>query len=281
MEKKRIIVSDSSANLLTGDLDNFVSVPMKIVAGDREFVDDEKLCKEEMLEYLKNYKGHSGSACPGVGEWLEAFGDADEVFAIAITSHLSGSYNAACVAKASYQEQHPDRKVFVLDSLSAGPEPELIIEKYRTLINSGLSFDEIQEEITKYSKCTLLLFSLESLSNFAKNGRVKPAVAAITSILGIRLVGRASVDGELEPLHKCRGEKKAIRQIFDSMKESGFTGGKVRISHTMNKAAADTLADMIRAEFPECDIKIRANKGLCCFYAEPGGFLVGFEGKGL
>ena len=106
--------------------------------------------------------------------------------------------------------ERPDRKVFILDSLSTGPELELLIEKYRELIDSGLTFDEIKATILEYSKQTHLLFSLESLSNFAKNGRVSPTLAKAANLFGIRIVGRASDEGELEPMHKCRGEKRAI-----------------------------------------------------------------------
>lgn len=88
---------------------------------------------------------------------------------------------------------------------------ELLIEKYRELIEAGYAFDVIQQRIKEYLKQTHLLFSLESLSNFAKNGRVSPALAAAANLLGIRIVGRASNAGKLEPLHKCRGEKRAIR----------------------------------------------------------------------
>ena len=88
------IVADSSCNIVSVQDSTFASVPMKIVA-EREYVDDAHLDVAQMVEDLKQYKGKSGSSCPNVGEWLEAFGDAEEVFGITISKHLSGSYNAA------------------------------------------------------------------------------------------------------------------------------------------------------------------------------------------
>ena len=96
------IVADSSANLLRFDLAPYASVPLKIVTAEREFVDDAKLDTGEMLAYIEGYNGKSGTSCPSVGEWLEAFGDAECVFTVAITSNLSGSHNAAVQAKAVY-----------------------------------------------------------------------------------------------------------------------------------------------------------------------------------
>ena len=277
MPKNYIIAADSSANLYRGDCADFAPVPLKILAGEKEYVDDETLDVAGMLADLREYKGRSGSACPGVGDWLEAFGDAREVYGVSLTSHLSGCYNAASIAAQEYVAEHPDRKVFVLDSLSTGPELELLIEQYRDLIEGGCTFEEVQDRIRQYARRTHLLFSLESLSNFAKNGRVSPALAAAASILGIRIVGRASDEGELEPLHKCRGEKRAIRQLWECMRNEGFAGGKVRIWHSENPNAAQQLAETIRESYPGCDIRIGVNRGLCSYYAEKGGVLVGFE----
>ena len=279
MERNTIIVADSSANLFPADGTGFMPVPLKIITQEREFVDDEKLDVPEMLSYLKDYKGKSSTSCPGVGDWLQAFGDAEEVYGVSLTSHLSGCYNAACIAAEDYRAEYPERKAFILDSLSTGPELELLIEKYRELIASGDTFEEICEEIRQYAKRTHLIFSLESLTNFARNGRVSPALAAAANLLGIRIVGRASNEGDLEPLHKSRGEKRAIRQLWELMLEGGYAGGKVRIRHSDNENAAQQLAEQIKADFPECDLKIGSNQGLCSYYAEKGGILVGFESQ--
>ena len=137
---------------------------------------------------------------------------------------------------------------------------------------------EIREEISQYIKSTHLLFSLESLKNLANNGRVSPVVATMAGILGIRLVGKASNHGTLEPMHKCRGEKKALDTILAEMRSMGYKGGKVRIGHSLNLNAAQTLEAAIRKEYPNADITIIKHSGLCCFYSEKGGVLVGFEG---
>ena len=214
------IVSDSGVNLRKMEASvDFTTVPLKIRTDEREFVDDPALDVSEMVAYLKDYKGKSGTACPSVSDWLDAFGDAERVFCFTITSTLSGSYNAACVAKADYEAEYPERSVFIVDSLSAGPEMQILMEKVAELIELGKEFEEICDEISAYKESTGLMFSLESLKNLANNGRVSPLVAGVAGALGIRIVGRASVGGELEPMDKCRGEKKALAKIISRMKE--------------------------------------------------------------
>ena len=270
------IVSDSASDVFQLKGADYTSVPLKIITSEEEFVDDKNLNVELMIKHLAGYKGRSSTACPAPVEWYEAFGDAQYVFCVTLTSKLSGSYNAACLAKKDYEENYPDRKVFVIDSLSAGPEERLVIEKLRELIESGNTFEEIREEICEYTKHTALYFTLESLTNFANNGRVDPSVAKIASMLGIRIVGKAN-DGELKPLVKCCGEKKALAALLERVENSGYNGGKVRIAYCMNEDAARKLAVEIRKKYEDSDIKIYHTGGLCSFYAEKGGLLIGFE----
>ena len=270
------IVADSSANLAVNG-GSVVSVPLKIITDQKEYVDDANLNTTAMVWDLQAYTGKSSTACPSPQDWLEAFGDSPYVFCIAITSNLSGSCNAATIAKADYEVSFPDRKVCVIDSLSTGGEMELIAEKLQELIAAGLSFEEIEVQIKEYQQHTGLMFMLESMQNLANNGRVNKIVAKAAGILGIRAVGKASDVGTLEPMDKCRGEKKALAALADHMVALGYDGGKMRISHCLNPAAAESLKETILAAFPDADVQIRPTGGLCSFYAEKGGMIIGFE----
>ena len=153
----------------------------------------------------------------------------------------------------------------------------LIVEKLEEMISEGKSYEEICTCIPEYQKKTGLLFMLESLNNFAANGRVSPAVAKIAGVLGIRIVGKASDAGTLEPTDKCRGEEKSLKTILKHLKESGLKTGKVILAHCLNEPAANTLKNKIETDLPNVTVKIGKNLGLCSFYAEKGGLLVGFE----
>lgn len=271
------IVADSSSNIRTFEGVNFAGVPLKIITKEKEYVDTPDLDLEQMVADLKAYKSTSGTSCPNVYEWMEAFGDADCVFAIAITSNLSGSCNAARQAAEDYMAANPGKKVCVLDSLSAGPELRLIAEKVREGILAEKSFEEIESQTRAYMQHSHLLFTLRSLENLARNGRVSHAVAKIAGVLGIVVVGKASDKGTLQQMHKCRGEKRAIETLYKEMKEHGYAGGKVRIGHNFNLPGAEQLAEIIRAEYPQADIQIELSAGLCIFYAEVGGLMVGYE----
>lgn len=274
--RKIKIVADSSANILNLNNIPFASVPLKIITDVREFVDDDKLDSNDMVRWFDSYKGKSKTSCPNPTDWINAFDDADEVYCVTITSGLSGSYNAACIAKQMY-EDNSNKRVCVIDSLSAGPELVLIIEKLEEFIQQNLSFEEICVKIEEYKQQTGLIFVLESLKNFAANGRVSPTIAKIAGVLGIRIVGKASNQGTLEPTDKCRGGTKSITTLFNNLLSSDLSNGKVRIAHCCNEEGAKELMRMLREKLPHVDVKIHTCLGLCSYYAEKGGMLVGFE----
>ena len=269
------IVADSASDILSLEGVEFASAPLKVITAEKEYIDTPDLDVFDMVTTLKQYKGRSSSSCPNSSDWLKAFGDADIVFCVTITGTLSGSYNYAMLAKQEYETD--GRRVFVFNSLSAGPEIGLIVMKIYELVLSGMDFDSICNTIAEYKKQTGLLFILESLQNFANNGRVSPAVAKMAGFFGIRIVGKASDKGDLEPLNKCRGESKSISAVINHLRDGGLSSGKVRIGHCFNVATAAILESEIKKAFPNCSTEIYELRGLCSSYAEIGGILIGFE----
>lgn len=271
------IVMDSAGDLMEMEGAEFSNVPLKILAGDREFVDDATTDVEEMVDYMSTYVGKSSTACPSAGEYLEAFGDAEEVYCVTITSGLSGSYNSAAIAAREYKERHPNRRIHVFDSLTAGPEMTLVAEKIKELVQQKLPFDKIVSLVEEYNLKTQLVFSLESLHNLAQNGRVPVAVAKLAGILSLRLVGKASDEGTLQPTGKARGDQKVPGELLKQLLSLGYKGGRVRIHHCCNLPSAQQLKQAIQDKFPKASIIIQKTNALCSFYAEKGGLLVGFE----
>ena len=274
---KTKIVVDSAASLYALEGVDFACVPLKIITDHEEYRDDGTLDAVGMATTLRTYKGKSSTSCPNVSDWLEAFEGADEVYAVTITGTLSGSYNAAQLAAEEYRQEHPGKQVFVLDSLSTGPEQQLLAEHLRDELAAGKDFDAVCAEMIRYHEHTHLLFSLESLANLARNGRVKPAVAAVARMLGIRVIGQASEAGELDVICKTRGEHGALERIVLELKEHGYAGGRVIVSHCGNPAAAERLKHMIEAVFEGAQVVVNPCGGLCSYYAELGGLLVGYE----
>ena len=272
-----VIVSDSSSNIFSLAGANYTTVPMKVV-GAKEYVDTPELDLAGMVADLKEFKGKSGSSCPNVQEWLDAFGDADEVYCVTISRNLSGSYNSAKQAIDTYLEENPGKKAYVFDSFSAGPEMAMIAEKIAEYAAAGSDYDTVFTKVEEYQDNVHTLFCLESLTNLARNGRVNPAVAKIAGVLGIRVIGDAN-NGQITPIHKVRGHKKAMQTIVEMMEERGFyDGALIRVAACFAESQANDLKALVLDKWPNTRFVIESTRGLCSFYAEVGGLMIGIEG---
>ena len=272
------IVGDSASNLYNLPDVTYECAPLKIITDAKEYVDNIELDLQGMVDDLRTYKGKSGTACPSVGDYLAAFEGYDIIYVVTIISTLSGSYNAAMQAKAQYEEENPGKKVFVIDSYTAGGEQKLHLEKLRDLVLEGKDYETVCREITEYKDHgTSLVFSLESMINLANNGRVPMIVAKALNLIGLRMIGIVSEEGQIHPTDKARGEKKAIETIWAKMLSEGYKGGRLRIDNCFNVKTAEAIKELALENFPGADVRIEPTLALCSFYAEKGGLMIGFE----
>ncbi len=270
-------IADSCGDMLQIEGVDFKAAPLTISTDTTDYVDDENLQITQMLDALAAYKGKSSTSCPSVDSWLKVFEGADTIYVVTITSTLSGTYNSALVAKEMYLQSHPDAKIHVFDTLSAGPEIMLLIEKLIELDRDGKSFEDVCTFAEEYQKKTRLFFALKSLHNLAQNGRVSKVVAAAAGALGISVLGTASSEGTLEPSAKCRGDKKVIAKFIEEITQAGFTKGKVRINHVENPKLAQMLRNAVLEKYPQAEVLVYPAGGLCSYYAERGGIMLGIE----
>jgi len=253
----------------------FISVPLKIQVANQVFVDDANLDIDQMMETMYATSEASKSACPSPDDYLKAFEGAKHIFVVTITGTLSGSQNSAQLAKNLYLEDHPEAHIHVIDSLSAGGEVDLLVEKLNELIDQGLSFDEVVKAITDYQTKTKLLFVLAKVDNLVKNGRLSKLIGAVVGLLNIRMVGEASATGTLELLQKARGPKKSLQAAFEELLKGGYAGGRIVMAHRSNEKFCQQLSELVREKYPQAAISIVPTSGLCSFYAEDGGLLRG------
>lgn len=275
------IIVDSSCdvrempNLAAGAA--FVNVPLTIQLGDQVFVDDAGLDIDGMMEQMYASSIGAGSACPSPEAYKQALEGADKAIIITITGTLSGSFNSARLGAEMYQEEHPDAQIHLVDSLSAGGEVDLLALKANELIAAGKAFDQVAVELTAYQEKTKLLFVLAKVDNLVKNGRLSKLVGAVVGMLNIRMVGQASSEGTLELLQKARGQKKVVPACMEELAKAGYQGGRVMIAHRNNEKLCQQLKEAITAKYPAAQIDFIPTTGLCSFYAEEGGILLGYE----
>lgn len=275
------IITDSGADAFTPSIFGIPhnNVPLTIRAGSSSWLDDGELNIPDFVKTLKNTKERTSTACPSVQDWMPAFAGADEIYVLTITSALSGTYNSAMQAARLYTEDHAGVKIHVFDTLSAGPQIRLLAEDLAKMVNDGLNFDQVVETMKYKIHQTDLLFVLENLDNLANNGRINPTVARIAHMLKLNIFGTASDAGKFEMLGKTRGGKKMFAKMIKAMEKAGYHGGKVLIDHVQAPEKAEQMKQAILAVYPDAEISLAECGGLCSYYAEDGGLMIGFERK--
>ena len=282
------IAADSSCNFrgytpVTPHM-SYRLAPLKVNVGGTEYVDDEHLDVAALNQAVASEASASSSSCPSAGEWAEIFRSADNVIAVTISSNLSGSYEAAIMARNmvldEYAREHngviAGKNIFVLNSRAAGGKLELIVTLLDRYLSNNPSFEDAVKYAEKLECNSQVLFSLSSYENLVKAGRMPRVAGAIASRLNIRILGTASPEGTIKLVGPSRGEKKAIRGIIDAMVSDGYHGGFVAIDHVNNEHTVELLKSALLEQWPNAEILTHACGGLCSYYAEESGIIVGY-----
>ena len=252
-------------------------VPFSLQIEDKVFVDTLDLDIDKMMEEMYASSEPARSACPSPEAYLAAYRGAKNVIVITLTGAMSGSYNSAVIGEKMLKEENKDVNIHIIDTLSAGGENDLYLLKINELIKKGLSFDEVVSEMKKYQENSKLIFVLEKVDNLVKNGRLNKLAATVVGLLNMRMVGEASNEGTLHLLHKVRGEKKAVSSVVDEMIKAGYKGGRVVVTHRNNEGICRKIQDKLREKFSNIEFIIVPTSGICSFYGEEGGMLLGYE----
>lgn len=276
MKEYQILVdsaSDLKNNFIEDEEIGFKVIPLTINVNEKEYVDNDELDCKQMLEDMHASKKNS-SACPAPQSFLQEFDNAKYTFIVTITSKLSGSYNSACVAKNSYSKPE---NIFVIDSKQCSGTEILIVEKLVSLIKSGISFEEIQNEITKYTDERSLYFILQKFDNLINNGRMSRIAGLIASTLVIRPICIAH-EGEIKMAKKIIGIKNCFIKLVQMIKEKAkdFSKNKLIITHCFAENEANQIKDDLEKNCNFKEIQILPMRGLCSYYALEKGLIICF-----
>ena len=254
----------------------FSKIPFTISIGDKEYIDDSTLDVSSMIDNMDECKDVGRTACPAPGAWYEAFKQADQIIAITISSNLSGSYNSALAAKELLLEEHPGKKIFILDSRSTGPAMALYVKRAAELIEGGMEFDAVSRELKAFVEKRHTVFALSSFGNLVKNGRMSKLAGFVAGKLNLWGIGIGSNEGRIVIKGKTRGTKGIISQFINEMKENKFESGHVVISHCLNPVLAEKLKVSILDVWKDAEVEILRVSGLCGYYAERNGLIVAY-----
>lgn len=273
------IVADSSCDLnkeleLKMDVN---LVPFKIDVEKESFIDDETLVLSDLIKAMKASPNPIKTSCPSPGDFVAEYRKSDTVFVVTISEQLSGTYNSAIVAKDMIKEEDDKKFVHVFNSKSASVGETLTAMKIKDCVEENLSNTQIVEKVEQFIEDMITYFISEDLSNLIKNGRISKTQGLIANVLNIKPIMGADKTGNIFPIEKVRGSKKAFKRLIEIIGESGvkFEDRIVAISHAdALQKAIDLKEDLMKYNFK--DIIIVETKGLSTAYVNDGGIILAF-----
>ncbi len=201
---------------------------------------------------------------------------------IEFSSGLSGSYNSAKLVADDMRAKHPDRKVFVVDSLCASLGLGLLVDYAVKMRAAGKPIDETAKWVEANKLGLNHWFTVDSLSHLRRGGRVTGATAFVGNLLHIKPVLNVNHEGHLIPREKEQGRNRALKCLVEKMGEYIYKpeGQQIFISHGDDIEAAERLATMVKERFPKiADIMISPLGAVIGAHAGPGTIALFFMGK--
>lgn len=230
-----IICTDSAADL-NGDYareNNIRVIPFYIsFDGENYLKENVELTQQDFYEKLTGHTNIPKTSCPSINDYMEVFAgcleEADQVICICLSSKLSGSYQSACNAAAEFNGE--EKRVFVVDSLLATAAQALLVNEAVRMRKCKLNGEQTAERLEQLRATARIDFVIDDLTYLQKGGRIGKASALLGTLLNIKPV-IALKDGELLPVAKIRGRKKAaaeVKKLFTEqmkgrMEEYSFT----------------------------------------------------------
>lgn len=253
-------------------------MPLKVHFGEESFLDGIDITVEEFFERLVKADELPKTSQVTPLEFIKAFNEELEkgniVIAVLGSSHLSGTYNSAVLAK----QQLGNENIHVIDSEAITLGAGMLVIKAARLAEEGKSAEEIVRIIEESKKRMKQFFIIGDLKYIYKGGRISFSASIIGSVLNIKPILMVK-DGKLEMIEKSRGIKKAISILLNMIKDKGWTFNDkiIGINHTLCPEYADYIEKQIRDEYHVKEI-IRGQVGsVVGTHAGPGCVAFYFE----
>ena len=256
--------------------ERFQIIPLGIEVGDYAIQDDESFDQKIFLEKVASCPLCPKSSCPSTERFMEAYHcEAEEVFVVTLSSHLSGSYNSAELGRNLYHEKYGEKKIHVVDSESASCGETQLAMRLMRYKEAGLSFEETVKKIEVFKRKMRTYFVLDNLETLRKNGRLSGVRALVASTLNIKPVMIGNL-GVIEQKGQAIGINKALAKLADNIVADVTHPEKrtLMISHCNCPQRAEYVRTLMEKRASYKNVVILDTAGISSMYANDGGVIV-------
>lgn len=246
------LFTDTSANLPAEIIDEYgiEVVPFSYTIDGVEYIPEREFDGKAFYAAMR-----AGSAVKtsmvNAGTFIERFKAAldagKDVLYIGMSGGISGTANAALMAKQELDEEYPDRKIVVIDTLAASLGEGLFVIKAAEQLKDGVALDAIEETIRAQVPSMCQSFTVDDLKYLKNTGRVSGAAAIIGNVLSIHPILIGDYEGKIVVKAKVRGMKRTLDALAERYAELALSKTEtIGIAHADNEEGKAYLVQRLR-----------------------------------
>jgi DegV family protein with EDD domain len=271
------IVVDSTADFpdAQDQYPNWRVVPLYVNFGTESYKDGVDLTAAQFYERLRTSPELPTTSQPTPGDFLAAYeelGSYERIFSVHIAANLSGTFQSAGTAA----EQLGDGRVRTIDSESASVATAMLATAIQRRLERGTTDEEVDALVGRYLREHGLLFTVDTLEFLARGGRIGRAKAFAGQLMNVKPI-LSIRDGEVIPVKRVRGNRKAFQEFVDAVTEQtqAVPGLRVGVAHADAPERMAEIEKMVRDLRPQATIEMETMLGAVIgAHAGPG--TVGF-----
>ncbi|AOZ94470.1 DegV family protein [Paenibacillus crassostreae] len=275
------IITDSGSDL---PLDYIKKYNISIVHLSVHFQDESMsadMDTETFYTRMRESKELPTTASPSPQDFLEKFKEVEEgtdILVISMSSNISSTFQAAMIAKEMYEEEGHKNVIEIIDSKTFSGGLSLVVGMAAKWSETCGSLVELKEKVLHQAREVKAFFTLETLENVIKGGRLSRLSGTVASMLNIKLLLKISEEGKVEVVEKTRGFPKALNSLLAKLdeKQHDYENAVVAIVHSNCEKRALEIKERILAKHPFKEVLFSNMGPIMGTYASEGGIGVAF-----
>ena len=278
-----VLITDSASDLPSEIAENLEVeiLPMKYMVNDIPCVDKD-FDMENFYNLLRG-KALSLTSQTNVEEFSNYFSgyleSGKDILYVGFPLSLSGMNNSARIAARELSEKYPERKIIVIDSVSASIGQGLLVYYAALKKKNGATIDEVADFVNDNKLKFCHWFTVDDLYFLKRGGRISQATAVVGSILNVKPLLSMNDEGKLYVFDKIRGKKKVLDLMSSKIENLNSDYKKVFVGHADCLDDAKYVAERRSAENPSLDVTITHLGPIIGTHTGPGTVALAFVGN--
>lgn len=278
-----VLITDSASDLPSEIAESLEVeiLPMKYMVNDTPCVDKD-FDMENFYNLLRG-KALSLTSQTNVEEFSNYFSgyleNGKDILYVGFPLSLSGMNNSARIAARELSEKYPERKIIVIDSVSASIGQGLLVYYAALKKKSGATIDEVADFVNNNKLKFCHWFTVDDLYFLKRGGRISQATAVVGSILNVKPLLSMNDEGKLYVFDKIRGKKKVLDLMSSKIENLNFNYKKVFVGHADCLDDAKYVAERISSENHSLDVTITHLGPIIGTHTGPGTVALAFVGN--